>query len=134
MSAMNEFRVSSARRPKKAPKLVMLVERVADARRIVDAQHALLVELRNNGEPAREAEGTLQTYVNLLLHLVAHEKKMTAEAKAKKGETRKRFLTEAQLAGGTPYWLGIKNPVAQPLQQPKLQNPSRGLLFFQADE
>ena len=75
--------------PRKSPKLKILGTRIADARRIIDAQQALLEKLRMNGEPTREAEGALRTYVSALMHLLAHEKKLKLEAQAKKGETKK---------------------------------------------
>jgi hypothetical protein len=75
--------------PRKSPKLKVLGTRIADARRIIDAQQALLEKLRMNGEPTRETEGALRTYVSALMHLLAHEKKLKLEAQAKKGETKK---------------------------------------------
>jgi hypothetical protein len=63
--------------------------RLADARRIIDAQQTLLEKLRKNGEPTDEAEAPLRTYVSALMHLLAHEEKLRLEAQAKKGETKK---------------------------------------------
>jgi hypothetical protein len=68
--------------PKKASKLVILANRIADARRIIDAQQALLEKFRISGEPTQEAGGTLRTYVSSLLHLTAREEKMKADAKS----------------------------------------------------
>jgi hypothetical protein len=76
--------------PKKAPKLALLADRIAVARRIIDEQQTILEKLRIGGEPTREAEGALRTYASSLMHLLAHEEKMKNEAKAKKGETRKK--------------------------------------------
>ena len=73
-------------RKKKPTRLDMLRTRIADARRIIDAQQALLEKLRKNGEPTDEVEAPLRTYVSALMHLLAHEEKL---AQAKKGETKK---------------------------------------------
>jgi hypothetical protein len=75
--------------PRKSPKLKVLGTRIADARRIIDAQQVLLENLRINSEPTREAEGALRTYVSALMHLLDHEKRLKLEAQARKGETKK---------------------------------------------
>jgi hypothetical protein len=41
--------------PRKKPKLAVLADRIATARRIIEAQQALLEELRVSGEPRFEA-------------------------------------------------------------------------------
>jgi hypothetical protein len=76
--------------PKKRPKLVALEHRVAEARRIIEEQQALLVKLRASGTSTYEAEGALRTYASSLMHLLSHEQKMKEEAKAKRGESRKK--------------------------------------------
>jgi hypothetical protein len=76
--------------PKKGPKLVALSEHIAVARRIIEEQQALLQKLRVDGQPTREAEGALRTYVSSLMHLLAHERKIKEEAKAKRGQTKKK--------------------------------------------
>ena len=76
--------------PRKSPKLKILGAHIADARRIIDAQQALLEKLRINGEPTLEAEGTLRTYASALMHLLAHERRLKLEALAKRGETKKK--------------------------------------------
>ena len=76
--------------PRKSPKLKVLGTRIADARYIIDAQQALLEKLRITGEPTHEAEGALRTYVSALMHLRAHEKRLKLEARAKRGETKKK--------------------------------------------
>jgi hypothetical protein len=76
-------------RKKKPAKLDVLRSRIADARRIIDGQQALLEKLRKHGEPTDEAEAALRTYASALMHLLAHEKRLTLEAQAKKGETKK---------------------------------------------
>ena len=76
--------------PRKRPKLIILAQHIAGARRIVTDQRAILKKLRATGQPTSEAEGTLLTYRSALHHLESHERKMRAEAKAKKGETLKK--------------------------------------------
>jgi hypothetical protein len=49
--------------------IALLWDQVAEARRIIDAQHALLEKLRVAGAPTREAEGALRTYASSLMHL-----------------------------------------------------------------
>ena len=58
------------KRPTK-PKLILLADRIAEARRIIDAQQKLLENLRVAREPTREAEGALRTYASSLMHLLA---------------------------------------------------------------
>jgi hypothetical protein len=77
------------------PKLVLLAERIADAKRIIDAQQMLLEKLRVPGVPTREDEGTLRTYITSLTHLLVHERREKeaevnkAEAKLKGGRNKK---------------------------------------------
>ena len=75
-------------------KLALLSDQIAEARRIIDAQQALLEKLRIAGVSTHEAEGALRTYASSLMHLLAHEQKLKAEALAKKGQTK--------LKGGHP--------------------------------
>ena len=75
------------KRPTK-PKLILLADRIAEARRIIDAQQILLENLRAAGAPTDEAEGTLRTYASSLMHLLAYERKLKDEAEATKGETK----------------------------------------------
>ena len=75
--------------PKKRPKLVVLDKRVAEVRRIIDQQQALLERLRITGQPTTDAEGLLRTYVSSLAHLLDHARRMRHDAQAKKGETKK---------------------------------------------
>jgi hypothetical protein len=65
--------------PRKRPKLVALVKRIATVRRIIDQQQALLERLRISGQPTVEAEGMLRTYANSLTHLLDHERRMREE-------------------------------------------------------
>jgi hypothetical protein len=76
--------------PRKRPKLVTVAERLVVARRVVANQSVLVRKLRAKGHPTLEAEGTLQSYRSSLHHLESHERKMRADAKAKKGETLKK--------------------------------------------
>jgi hypothetical protein len=82
------------RKRAKKSKLALLSDQIAEARRIIDAQQALLEKLRVAGDPTQEAEGTLRTYASSLMHLLAHEQKLKEEASAKKGEIK--------LKGGHP--------------------------------
>ena len=75
--------------PRKKPKLALLADQIATARRIVEAQQALLERLRVNGQPTYEAEAALRTYVSSLMHHLAHADKLRDEALAKKAETKK---------------------------------------------
>lgn len=70
--------------PRKRPKLVALVRRIAVVRRIIDQQQALLERLRLGGQPTVEAEGMLRTYANSLTHLLDHERRMREDAQAKR--------------------------------------------------
>ena len=75
--------------PKKRPKLALLAEQIAVARRIIGDQQALLGKLRVSGEPTREAEGALRTYISSLMHLIAYQERLRLESEAKRGETKK---------------------------------------------
>jgi hypothetical protein len=75
--------------PKKRPKLALLADRIAEARRIVEAQQTLIMKLQTGGQSTTEAESTLRICVSSLLHLLAHAERLQEEAKAKKGETKK---------------------------------------------
>ena len=75
--------------PSKRPKLRVLADRIAEARRIVEAQQTLKMKLQTGGQSTTEAESTLKICVSSLLHLQAYAEKLQEEAKAKKGETKK---------------------------------------------
>jgi len=75
------------KRPPK-PKLALLADRIAEARRIIDAQQTLLEKLRVAGAPTRAAEGALRIYASSLRHLLSHERELKEETEAKKGETK----------------------------------------------
>jgi hypothetical protein len=77
--------------PRKRPKLATAGERVAAARRIIEAQQALLEKLRINGRPTNEADGALRMYVSSLLHRLAHEERLRKAAKDKRGEPRAKL-------------------------------------------
>jgi hypothetical protein len=74
---------------RKKPNLAVLVDRIATARRIIEAQQALLERLRVGGKPTFEADAALRTYTSALAHLLAHADRMQQKALAKKGETKK---------------------------------------------
>jgi hypothetical protein len=76
--------------PRKRPKLIALEGHIAVAQKIIDGQQALIERLRRSGQATREAEAALRTYVSSLMHLLNHERKMKDQAKAKRGETRKK--------------------------------------------
>jgi hypothetical protein len=76
------------RKRSRKTKLGLLADRIAEARRIIDAQQILLETLRVAGAPTHEAEGALRTYASSLMHLLAHERKSKEEAEAKKGEAK----------------------------------------------
>jgi hypothetical protein len=56
------------RKPKKS-KIAILSHQIGEARRIIDAQQALLEKLRVAGAPTHEAEGALLTYASSLMRL-----------------------------------------------------------------
>ena len=64
--------------------------RVAEARRIVAAQRALIARLMLAGRPTLEAQGSLRTYLSALKLLEAFQRRIVEDNKAKVGETRKR--------------------------------------------
>jgi hypothetical protein len=75
--------------PRKKPKLIAAAHRVEAARRIVADQHALIARLKAYGHPVADAKAVLQMYVGALTLLEGHERRMKAENKAKRGETKK---------------------------------------------
>jgi hypothetical protein len=75
---------------RKPPKVTILRSRIADARRIIDAQQALLERLRVSGEPTREAEASLRTYVSALAHLLGHEQRLKLEAQSRRAQNDDR--------------------------------------------
>ena len=83
--------------PRKTPKLAVLADRIADARRIIDAQQAPLEKLQINGL-TQEADWALRTYVSCLLHLLAHQEKLRREIKTKKQD--KKISKSRHSAGG----------------------------------
>jgi hypothetical protein len=74
--------------PRKRPKLSTLTARIAEPRRIIEAQLAQLMKLQTSGQSTTEAESALRMCVSSLLHLLAHAERLQEEAKAKKGETK----------------------------------------------
>jgi hypothetical protein len=89
------------KRPPK-PKLVLLAERIAEARRIIDAQQVLLEKLRVVGAPTLGDESALRTYISSLTHLLAHERK-EKEAEAKAEKTNSKVSGKSRLGRG--YWI-----------------------------
>jgi hypothetical protein len=77
--------------PRHKPKLIAAAHRAAEARRIVTNQRDLIAKLKVLGRPTFEPEGALQVYVSSLKLLEDHERRIRAEDKAKRGETKKLF-------------------------------------------
>jgi hypothetical protein len=82
------------RRRHRNTKLGLLADRIAEARRIIEAQQILLERLRVAKAPTREAEGALRTYASSLMHLVAHKRKLKEEAEAKKAKRNSKVGTQ----------------------------------------
>ncbi len=76
--------------PRKKPKLIVAAHRAAEARRIVADLRELIVTLKASGQPALNAERSLQSYASALKHLEDHERRVRKEDKAKKGDSKKR--------------------------------------------
>jgi hypothetical protein len=53
------------------PKLAIFADRIAEARRIIEAQQAQLMKLQISGQSTAEVESTLRICVSSLLHLLA---------------------------------------------------------------
>jgi hypothetical protein len=79
-----------SRKRRKKSKIALLSDQVAEARRIIDAQQALLEELRVVGAPTHEAEGALRIYASSLMHLLAHEQK------TERGDPSEKVRNETQ--------------------------------------
>jgi hypothetical protein len=79
--------------PRRNPKLIAAAHRVAEARRIVADQRALIARLKAFRLPVVDAEATLEMYIGSLTLLEDHERRMKEENKAKKSETRKPKLS-----------------------------------------
>lgn len=75
--------------PRKKPALISAEDRLNEARRIIADQHKLIAQLKASGHPTGDAERTLQSCASSLKHLEDHERRIRAEDKAKKGETKK---------------------------------------------
>lgn len=75
--------------PRKKPKLIAAARRVAEATRIVAEQRALIARLKASGNPVVDAEAALQMYLGALKLLEDHERRIKAENKSKRGETKK---------------------------------------------
>jgi len=79
--------------PRKNPKLIVASVRTTEARHAVSNQHTLIARLKAAGHPTLEAEQTLLTYLSILSHLEAHEKKLKEERRARKTETKNRKIS-----------------------------------------
>ena len=65
--------------PRKRPELVLLMHRIAVARKIVAKQQTLIAGLKVLRQPVIDAENALQTYLSALRHLEDHARKMRAK-------------------------------------------------------
>ena len=70
--------------PRKHGTLVVASQRVAEARRVVANQEALIANLRVAKRPTEDAVAVLVTYLSALRHLEDHERKIKDELKARK--------------------------------------------------
>jgi len=75
--------------PRKNTRISVAEGRTAEARQIVARQQELIAKLKALGQPAFEAEATLQTYISALKLIEAHEDKVRAAVRAGKHETKK---------------------------------------------
>jgi hypothetical protein len=78
------------RRRHRNTKLGLLADRIAEARRVIEAQQTLLEKLRVVEAPTRVAEGALRTLASSLRHLLIHERKLKEDAAAKKVKRNSR--------------------------------------------
>jgi protein-disulfide isomerase-like protein with CxxC motif len=76
--------------PRKTPKLILAVQRIAEARQIVTDQRALIEKLKAAGHPTLDAERALPMYLSALKHLEDHARRLRQKDQAKNGETVKR--------------------------------------------
>ena len=72
------------RAPLKKPKLIVIEQRVKEARQIVARQQALVHKLRADGLSTTDAEVSLQMYLNALAHLETLRRTLREEAARKK--------------------------------------------------
>jgi hypothetical protein len=77
--------------PRKQAPLVVAAQRIAEARRIVADQQALVARLRVLKRPTDDAETLLHTYLSALAHLEDHERKIKQGLMARRGETKKKI-------------------------------------------
>ena len=78
--------------PRKHATLIAIGERVAEARRLVARQEALIANLKIAKRPTADAEASLFTYLSALRHLEDHDRKIKQGLKPKIGETLKKPL------------------------------------------
>jgi hypothetical protein len=101
--------------PKKASKLALLADQIAVARRIIEGQQTLLEKLRIKGEPTREAEGALRTYVSSLSTFWHTKTKLRTRPRPKKARRERKKQNPNRdtdrLVGVLP--LGSRNEVAR---------------------
>jgi hypothetical protein len=73
--------LSGRHMPRKRPELVLIIQRIAVARKIVADQQTLITNLKASGQSVVEAEKTLQSYLSSLRHLEDHARKLRAKGK-----------------------------------------------------
>jgi hypothetical protein len=71
---------------KKSPKLLQAAARVAEARRIIAQQYALIAQLKASMHPTDDAERSLRMYIRLFQPLEDHERKLRKESKPSYGQ------------------------------------------------
>jgi len=69
--------------PRRSLKLILAIERAAEARRIVARQQQLIAGLKATGRPTLDAELYLKAYIEALKPLEAFELKLRDEHRAK---------------------------------------------------
>ncbi len=79
----------------------MAAHRAAEARRIVAQQRALIVGLTAAGLSTADAKIALLTYIALQENLEGHERRLRAEARAKKDGQQLSFDRDSKQDGGT---------------------------------
>ena len=85
--------------PRKDPKGIVAGHRVAEARRIIADQHALIEKLRASKQATLDAERSLQVYASSLKHLEDHERRIReskpqTESLAHRDRRRRRVVYE----------------------------------------
>ena len=83
--------------PRKDPKGIVAGHRVAEARRIIADQHALIEKLRSSKQATLDAERSLQVYASSLKHLEDHERRIRESKPQSELRTPRPSATEGSL-------------------------------------